>query len=306
MGLCSPVDHLALVALETQLNLQIHIHPAGVPMDREVPEAPVDQGDPGSTPRLFLLRHSRARCGIGGVRESQGGQEDLEDQLRGLPAERGRDSRIIVFTLLLSCSGIISYHQLLNGSLGEREHYRDDDGKVPVERPRHEGLSEAADVGVGPEVVGRQALVAGGEGDGGREGDTNQLCQVQCFSALYWALALPSGCRGPGSAVLRPRIDATGLGVGVIGDPSRAILVTSSSLTVTTHSVAPGVTGGPREVMDEEGMEGGMEGGAAELVLVSGLAQNTLHQWACTGEERRRRKSERERRWAPILRLRLA
>lgn len=62
-------------------------------------------------------------------------------------------------------------HSILKGAILQR--YRDDDGEVPVERLRHEGLGEAADVGVRPEVVGRETLIAGGEGDGGREGDAD-------------------------------------------------------------------------------------------------------------------------------------
>lgn len=55
----------------------------------------------------------------------------------------------------------------------------DDDGKVPEERVRHKGLGQAADVGVGPKVVGREALIAGDEGDRRRERHTYQLSQIQ-------------------------------------------------------------------------------------------------------------------------------
>lgn len=92
----------------------------------------------------------------------------------------------------------------------------------------------------------------------------------------------------PGSAVLWPEINTSRLGVGT---------VTPSSFPV--NSVVHGVSEGSGEVMDGEVMEGGTEGGE-ELELVLGLAQNKLHHWACTGEERRKRRA-RERRRAPIL-----
>lgn len=51
--------------------------------------------------------------------------------------------------------------------------HRDNDGKVPVEWPWHEGLGEPADVGFRPEVVGWKTLIARSEGDRGGEGDAD-------------------------------------------------------------------------------------------------------------------------------------
>ena len=55
----------------------------------------------------------------------------------------------------------------------------DRDGEVVVERVGDEWLSEAAHVGVRSEAVGRVTLEPGDEGDGGREGDADQLREVQ-------------------------------------------------------------------------------------------------------------------------------
>lgn len=60
--------------------------------------------------------------------------------------------------------------------------YCDNDGKVPVEGPRNEGLGQPANVGVGPQAVCWEALEAGSEGDGGRERDSDQLHQIQVTS----------------------------------------------------------------------------------------------------------------------------
>ena len=56
---------------------------------------------------------------------------------------------------------------------------RDRDGEVVVERVRDERLCEAAHVGVRAEAVGGVTLETCDEGDGGREGDADQLRQVQ-------------------------------------------------------------------------------------------------------------------------------
>lgn len=56
---------------------------------------------------------------------------------------------------------------------------RDRDGEVVVERVGDEGLCEAAHVGVRAEAVGGVTLETCDEGDGGREGDADQLRQVQ-------------------------------------------------------------------------------------------------------------------------------
>lgn len=53
--------------------------------------------------------------------------------------------------------------------------YSDNDGKVPGERPRHEGLGEPADVGFRSKIIGLESLVAGCKGHGGGERDTNHL-----------------------------------------------------------------------------------------------------------------------------------
>lgn len=55
----------------------------------------------------------------------------------------------------------------------------DGDGEVVVEGVGDEGLGEAAHVGVGAEAVGGVTLKARDEGDGGRQGDADQLRQVQ-------------------------------------------------------------------------------------------------------------------------------
>lgn len=68
-----------------------------------------------------------------------------------------------------------------NGS-ERRGAHSDDDGEVPVERPREEGGRQPSDVGVGPEAVRREALEARNEGDGGRERDSDQLHQIQMTS----------------------------------------------------------------------------------------------------------------------------
>lgn len=60
--------------------------------------------------------------------------------------------------------------------------YCDNDGKVPEERPRNEGLTRPSNVGVGPEAVCWEALKAVSEGDGGRERDSDQLHQIQMTS----------------------------------------------------------------------------------------------------------------------------
>lgn len=136
----------------------------------------------------------------------------------------------------------------------------------------------------------------------------------QCFSGLYWGLALlpppafSSGGNVPGSAVLFPKIDTPWLGEGDSTDasvwvlPSGAFSVTLSS--VTTQSVVPGVSEGPVEIMDGEVMMGGIEVGV-ELVLVWGFAQRRLHHWACTVDEKRKKRARVWRR-APILWLCLA
>lgn len=86
--------------------------------------------------------------------------------------------------------GQAQLHHLLTGvgdgeedatSLGGGTH-RDNDGKVPVERPWDEGLGESTDVGFRPKVVGRKPFVSGSEGHRGRKGDTNQLHEVQMTS----------------------------------------------------------------------------------------------------------------------------
>lgn len=55
----------------------------------------------------------------------------------------------------------------------------DGDGKVAVEGVGDERPREAAHVGVRPEAVGGVTLEARDEGDGRREGDADQLRQVQ-------------------------------------------------------------------------------------------------------------------------------
>lgn len=57
--------------------------------------------------------------------------------------------------------------------------YCDNDGEVPVEGPRDQGLAQPANVGVGPEAVGWETLEAGSKGDGGREREPHQLHQIQ-------------------------------------------------------------------------------------------------------------------------------
>ena len=56
---------------------------------------------------------------------------------------------------------------------------RDCDGKVMVERVRDERLSEPAYVGIRAEAIGRVTLEAGNEGHRRREGNPDQLGQVQ-------------------------------------------------------------------------------------------------------------------------------
>lgn len=53
--------------------------------------------------------------------------------------------------------------------------YSDNDGKVPGERPGHEGLGESADVGFRSKIIGFETIIAGCKGHGGRERDTNHL-----------------------------------------------------------------------------------------------------------------------------------
>jgi len=54
----------------------------------------------------------------------------------------------------------------------------DCDGEVVEEGVGNEGLGEAAHVGVGAEAVGGVTLKAQDEGNRGRQGDADQLCQV--------------------------------------------------------------------------------------------------------------------------------
>lgn len=60
--------------------------------------------------------------------------------------------------------------------------HRHHEGKVPVEGPRDQGFRQPAHVGVGPQVVGREALQARSQGDGGRQRYSDQLQQVQVTS----------------------------------------------------------------------------------------------------------------------------
>ena len=55
----------------------------------------------------------------------------------------------------------------------------DRDGEVFVERVGHEWLGGAAHVGLRSEAVRRVPLEAGDEGDGGREGDADQVREVE-------------------------------------------------------------------------------------------------------------------------------
>ena len=63
----------------------------------------------------------------------------------------------------------------------------DSDGEVIVERVGDERLCEAADVGVRSEAVGGVALETRDEGDGWREGNADQLREVQgSLSTMLW------------------------------------------------------------------------------------------------------------------------
>lgn len=67
-------------------------------------------------------------------------------------------------------------------SVSASNQYRDNNGKVPVERPGHKCPCGSADVGVASEAVRRKPLETIGEGDGGRQRDANQIHQVQMTS----------------------------------------------------------------------------------------------------------------------------
>lgn len=67
-------------------------------------------------------------------------------------------------------------------SVSASNRYRDNDGKVPVERPGHKCPRESADVGVASEAVRWKPLEAVSEEDGGRQRDANQIHQVQTTS----------------------------------------------------------------------------------------------------------------------------
>lgn len=103
---------------------------------------------------------------------------------------------------------------------------------------------------------------------------------------------------------MRLEIGISGLDVVVSTDPSVRGLPCGAfsappSFINTTTSVAPVASDGPNGVMDGEGIGGGMEG-EAEPLLVLEFPQKKLHHWACTGEEKRRKRA-RGRQRALIL-----
>ena len=64
---------------------------------------------------------------------------------------------------------------------GSRPH-RDNNSKVPVERPRYNGFGVSADVGFRSELVGLWTVIARSKGDRRRERHPNKLSQVQMTS----------------------------------------------------------------------------------------------------------------------------
>jgi len=102
-----------------------------------------------------------------------GGEEEEEKAYLGF--SRRRDVGVYSAPrLLVSVRDGEEHAAAPRGGLG-----RDRDGEVVVERVGHEGLGEAAHVGVRAEAVGGVALEARDEGDGGGEGHADQLRQVQ-------------------------------------------------------------------------------------------------------------------------------